>query len=421
MLPSSSRRVVGRILTRATAAVQQQQREQQIRILSDDNPGARESAAITIICLIVIRNSSWWCSTALRMELLSARSHKTCVPDSIFRTQTKPECFGGNPTQNTRDSTEPEPDAFQKQTRSRDIGSDPNLDRISGSTIERSVAAFRANPGGKKEAHFWTTILGIMCHVSCSPPQLGTSARTSSRDQEFWVRDQCLRVLQFDKVQAISMMASLSRTSASRDWVKRWTWIRQYDVEKTENGGGIAVSISIDRFAGFNMSVPWIAVDLKTDDSGFHHPNPFGLGVGLALPRRGWIDITGRGIPRPCHPSKILRSNPAAPHLPSYCCATVSHKKRVRWSAKNPLLAEWNQAWLVGNAPQSRSGNKVETGEGEERKLWFLKKGFQLTLARDDYCCLSTMSCPQESPNLNERSQKQPKQAAQRGRSSDMG
>ncbi|KAL0476237.1 hypothetical protein QR685DRAFT_514847 [Neurospora intermedia] len=51
-----------------------------------------------------------------------------------------------------------------------------------------------------------------------------------------------------------------------------------------------------------------------------------------------------------------IKSCCTSPCLPSYCCATVSHKKRVRWSAKNPLLA------------QSRRGNKVETGEGEERE-----------------------------------------------------
>lgn len=64
------------------------------------------------------------------------------------------------------------------------------------------------------------------------------------------------------------------------------------------------------------------------------------------------------------------------------------------------------------------AGTKVETGEGEEgRELWFF---IQLTVSVEvsnkqacwvvgetfsDDCCLSTMSCPQKPPTLNERSQ----------------
>ncbi|KAK3500100.1 uncharacterized protein B0T23DRAFT_409947 [Neurospora hispaniola] len=372
MLPSSSRRVVGRISIRATAAAQQQQREQQIRNLSNDN------AAMMIICLIVIQNSSWWCSAVLRMELLSAKSHNIRVPDSIFRTQTKPECFGGKPNSKTPETA---------------LNLNPTLSKNKPDHETLACSSIQGNPGGKKEAHFWTTILGIMCHVSCSPPQLGTSARTSSRDQEFWVRDQCLRVLQFDKV-------------------KRW------DVdpavrcgEDGERGGGGGGDSGVDKYRSVRGVQHVRAVDcrrLKPTIAASITRTHSASASDLRFQDGLWIDITGRGIPRPCHPSKILRSNPAAPHLPSCCCATVSHKKRVRWSAKNPLLAEWNQAWLVGNAPQSRSGNKVETGEGEERKLWFLKKGFQLTLAR-------VAKLERTEPK------KQPKQAAQRGRSSDMG
>lgn len=70
---------------------------------------------------------------------------------------------------------------------------------------------------------------------------------------------------------------------------------------RTGEGGGDS---GVDKYRSVRGVQHVRAVDcrrLKPTIAASITRNPFGLGVGLALPRRTWIDITGRGIPRPCH------------------------------------------------------------------------------------------------------------------------